>query len=100
MAQQAGVSEEDFNVKGWSGISFRKFSLSALARHVQPQLLAAHGEHGSVEITNKYYVTQSVTQRAEHTSLISKGFKQPAKRKHLVDGKLVEQLPFNANGNH
>ena len=75
VAQQAGVSEDDFNVKDWSGISFRKFSLSALARHVQPQLLAAHGEHGSVEITNKYYVTQTVAQRAEHTGLIAKGFK-------------------------
>ena len=25
--------------------------------------------------------------------------KPPAKRKHLVDGKLVDRLPFNANGN-
>ena len=25
--------------------------------------------------------------------------KPPAKRKHLVDGKLVDLLPFNANGN-
>ena len=45
-----------------------------LAGFVPPQILAAHGEHSSVEITNKYYVTQTVAQRAEHTALIAKGF--------------------------
>ena len=52
-------------------ISFRKFALSELAKHVQPIILEAHGEHKSVETTNDYYVTQSVDQRVAHTALIS-----------------------------
>jgi len=73
-ASVAGIDPNEFDESNWSGISFRKFSLSSLAGFVPPQILAAHGEHSTVEITNKYYVTQTVAQRAEHTALIAKGF--------------------------
>eukprot|EP01047_Picozoa_sp_COSAG01_P051613 COSAG01_NODE_5346_length_4320_cov_6.836532_1_plen_101_part_00 len=69
-----GADPAEFDVSKYAGISFRKFSLSALARYVQPTILAAHGEHKTVETTNAYYVTQSVEQRAGHTELISKDF--------------------------
>ena len=52
----------------------RRLPISALAEYVQPTILAAHGEHKSVETTNAYYVTQSVDQRAGHTGLISRNF--------------------------
>ena len=67
-----GADPHTFDLTKYSGISFRKFALSALAPHVQPTILAAHGEHKSVETTNAYYVTQSVRQRAAHTEMISK----------------------------
>lgn len=67
-----GADPHAFDLTKYSGISFRKFALSALAPHVQPTILAAHGEHKSVETTNAYYVTQSVQQRAAHTEMISR----------------------------
>ena len=75
VAKNHGLSAEQFDEKNYSGISFRKFSLSALAKHVQPQILAAHADHKSVETTHRYYVTQSISERAEHTNLIASGFK-------------------------
>ena len=63
---------KEFDATKYAGISFRKFALSALAPHVQPTILAAHGEHKSVETTNTYYVSQSVQQRAGHTEMISR----------------------------
>ena len=77
VARNYGLSEEQFDEKNYSGISFRKFSLSALAKYVQPQILAAHADHKSVETTHRYYVTQSINERAEHSYLIANGFKQP-----------------------
>ena len=74
MAETHGLDADQFDEKNYSGISFRKFSLSALAKHVHPQILAAHADHKSVETTHKYYVTQSVQERAEHSTLIAKGF--------------------------
>jgi hypothetical protein len=74
IAVAAGLDPADFDESKYAGISFRKFALSALAQYVQPTILAAHGEHKSVETTNAYYVTQSVDQRAGHTGLISRNF--------------------------
>lgn len=76
IAAAAGIDPSDFDETKYAGLSFRKFSLSALAKYVQPPILAAHGEHKSVETTNRYYITQSVEQRAEHTGLISRDFIQ------------------------
>ena len=72
VATLVGIDPEDLDLSKFAGISFRKFALSALAQYVQPPILAAHGEHKSVETTNTYYVTQSVRQRASHTELISR----------------------------
>ena len=73
VANILGFDAAEFDATKFSGISFRKFALSELAKHVQPTILAAHGEHKSVETTNAYYVTQSIDQRASHTALISSG---------------------------
>jgi hypothetical protein len=74
-----GLLPADFNVKEYSGISFRKGSLTALAAKVPPHLLAAHGDHKSVETTFKYYVAQTVSARASNTQLISEGFSGSAR---------------------
>jgi hypothetical protein len=79
VAQILGTDPAEYDASKFSGISFRKFALSELAKHVQPTILAAHGEHKSVETTNAYYVTQSVDQRAAHTALISSGLIKESK---------------------
>jgi len=73
VAQILGADPADYDASKFACISFRKFALSELAKHVQPTILAAHGEHKSVETTNAYYVSQSIDQRAAHTALISSG---------------------------
>jgi hypothetical protein len=58
----------EFDATNWSGISFRKGGLSALAPHVQPHELAQHADHAAVETTRKYYLTQTVEHRAANTA--------------------------------
>ena len=56
----------------WSGISFRKGGLSALAPFVQPHELAQHADHASVETTRKYYLSQTIENRAANTALMTR----------------------------
>ena len=69
-----GLKPEEFDAKNWSGISFRKGALSALAVHLQPHQLAAAGDHANVETTFKYYMELTIKNRAANTGLLEKGF--------------------------
>jgi hypothetical protein len=69
-----GMDDDEFSADNWSGISFRKGSLSALAAHVQPHTLAAHGDHASIETSYKYYLEMSITNKAANTKLLERGF--------------------------
>jgi hypothetical protein len=73
-----GLKPEEFDARNWSGISFRKGALSALAEHLQPHQLAAAADHASVETAFKYYLERTVEQRAANTSLIAAGFNKAA----------------------
>jgi len=67
-----GYSGDEFDVTKWSGISFRKGGLSALAPFVQPHELAQHADHASVETTRKYYLSQTIENRAANTALMTR----------------------------
>jgi hypothetical protein len=73
-AVKFGMAEDEFCAKHWSGISFRKGALSALAVHLQPHQLAAAGDHANVETTFKYYMELTIKNRAANTGLLEKGF--------------------------
>ena len=73
-----GLSKTEFDVSNWSGISFRKGALSALAEHLQPHQLAAAADHASIETSYRYYLERTVAQRASNTSLIASGFHHKA----------------------
>jgi hypothetical protein len=73
-AELFGLSKDEFKVNNWSGISFRKGALSALAEHLQPHQLAAAADHASVETSYKYYLSQTIRQRASNTARIEAGF--------------------------
>jgi hypothetical protein len=72
VAPRLGLRPEEFDASCWSSISFRKGGLSALAPHVQPHELAQHADHASVETTRKYYLNQTVENRAAHTALMAR----------------------------
>ena len=63
VANILGTDATEYDASKFAGISFRKFALSELAKRVQPTILAAHGEHKSVETTNAYYV--DISSRSE-----------------------------------
>jgi len=67
-----GYTPTEFDVSNWSGISFRKGGLSALAPHVQPHELAQHADHANVETTRKYYLTQTIEHRAANTAKMTR----------------------------
>ena len=71
IAPQLGANSDEFDATRWSGISFRKGGLSALAPYVQPHELAMHADHASVETTRRYYLSQTVESRAAHTALMA-----------------------------
>ena len=73
-AEKFGLEKDEFCAKNWSGISFRKGALSALAAHLQPHQLAAAGDHASVETTFRYYMELTIKTRAANTKLLEKGF--------------------------
>ena len=72
VAPLLGYTAEEFDVSNWSGISFRKGGLSALAPHVQPHELAQHADHASVETTRKYYLSQTTEHRAANTARMTR----------------------------
>lgn len=72
VAPRLGLDADEFDPTRWSSISFRKGGLSALAPHVQPHELAQHADHASVETTRKYYLSQTVENRAAHTALMAR----------------------------
>ena len=64
-----------FDLKKYSGIGFRKGSLSALAQApgMSTTRLAAHGDHKDVN-TTMHYLSDNTTQRASNTKTIAEQF--------------------------
>ena len=65
-----------FDLSKYSGIGFRKGSLSALARSdgITCPRLAAHGDHSTVDVT-LHYLSDTTEQRAENSRSIASHFR-------------------------
>ena len=73
-APRLGMTAAEMNVMGFAPISFRKGQLSALAKELRPVMLAKVGDHDNVKTTNKYYVTDTVEERAANTVASARAF--------------------------
>ena len=62
------------NLLGYAPISIRKGQLSALAKELAPAMLAKVGDHADFATTNKYYVTDTLEERAANTVASARAF--------------------------
>ena len=78
------------NIALYSGISWRKGGLSALAGGVAVNHLADHGDHNDIRSTRQY-TEQTVPERAAHSTIIAARYRNSVKRKTPDVRAQVEQ---------
>jgi hypothetical protein len=76
------IDPEFFSLKKYSGISWRKGGLSLLSSTgMEPNRLADHGDHASVE-TTRIYARDTIEERAVNTSRMAARFAGGAEYRH------------------
>ena len=96
VAPLLGMDGADFDARKYSGISFRKGAFSALAKEKQPHQLMLDTDHSNIMTTIKYYLSDTIQQRAGNTAVISRGFAEP--RPSWAEAVPLESVWATANG--